>query len=126
MRIVKGAWIALLLFIVGVATTAASASADGRWKVAGDGSCYFDETDNGLEQCSPNVGRWKVAGDGSCYFDETDSGPDQCAPAEGTSTEAAVEGLESDPSTSGLTMDSPRESRHSVGHTREIEPARMT
>ena len=53
---------------------------DGRWKVGGDGSCYFDPDDSGPDQCSPNPGRWKLGGDGSCYWDPADSGPNQCTP----------------------------------------------
>ena len=29
-------------------------------------------------------GRWKLGGDGSCYFDANDSGPNQCEPGTGT------------------------------------------
>jgi hypothetical protein len=54
---------------------------DGRWKLGGDGSCYFDPDDSGPDQCEPNLGRWKLGGDGSCYWDPSDSGPNQCAPA---------------------------------------------
>ena len=57
------------------------ATQDGRWKLGGDGSCYFDPDDSGEDQCSPNLGRWKLGGDGSCYWDPADSGPNQCAPA---------------------------------------------
>jgi hypothetical protein len=53
---------------------------DGRWKLGGDGSCYFDPDDSGPDQCSQNPGRWKVGGDGACYWDPADSGPDQCTP----------------------------------------------
>jgi hypothetical protein len=53
---------------------------DGRWKLGGDGSCYFDPEDSGDDQCSPNAGRWKLGGDGSCYWDPADSGPNQCTP----------------------------------------------
>ena len=60
---------------------------DGRWKVGGDGSCYFDPDDSGPDQCSPNLGRWKLGGDGSCYWDPADSGPNQCSPA-------ALDGIE--------------------------------
>ena len=54
---------------------------DGRWKLGGDGSCYFDPDDSGPDQCEANLGRWKLGGDGSCYWDPADSGPNQCAPA---------------------------------------------
>lgn len=53
---------------------------DGRWKLGGDGSCYFDPDDGGPDQCSPNPGRWKLGGDDSCYWDANDSGPNQCTP----------------------------------------------
>ena len=53
---------------------------DGRWKLGGDGSCYWDPDDSGDDQCSPNLGRWKLGGDGSCYWDANDSGPNQCTP----------------------------------------------
>jgi len=53
---------------------------DGRWKLGGDGSCYWDPDDSGDDQCSPNLGRWKLGGDGSCYWDANDSGPNQCSP----------------------------------------------
>ncbi len=52
----------------------------GRWKLGGDGSCYWDPNDIGPDQCSPPTGRWKLGGDGSCYWDPNDSGPDQCVP----------------------------------------------
>lgn len=54
---------------------------DGRWKLGGDGSCYFDPDDSGPDQCAPNLGRWKLGGDGTCYWDPGDSGPNQCQPA---------------------------------------------
>src|SRR5262245_10861897 len=57
-----------------------TATQDGRWKLGGDGSCYFDPDDSGPDQCSPNAGRWKLGGDGSCYWDPADSGPNQCSP----------------------------------------------
>ena len=53
---------------------------DGRWKLGGDGSCYWDPDDSGPDQCSQNPGRWKLGGDDSCYFDPADSGPNQCSP----------------------------------------------
>ena len=60
---------------------------DGRWKLGGDGSCYWDPDDSGPDQCSQNPGRWKLGGDDSCYFDPADSGPNQCSPP-------AAEGVE--------------------------------
>src|SRR6478752_1216305 len=54
---------------------------DGRWKLGGDGSCYWDPDDSGPDQCSQSQGRWKLGGDGSCYWDPADSGDNQCSPA---------------------------------------------
>jgi subtilisin family serine protease len=56
----------------------------GRWKLGGDGSCYWDPNDSGPDQCTPNTGRWKLGGGGSCYWDPNDSGPDQCVPSSAT------------------------------------------
>ena len=80
MRVVSSALLmGLLVLTAGV--TAATAEASGRWKLGGDGGCYFDANDDGPDQCTPgSLGRWKLGGDGSCYFDATDGGPDQCAP----------------------------------------------
>jgi hypothetical protein len=64
-----------------VAVKPAAATSDGRWKLGGDGSCYWDPDDSGPDQCSQNPGRWKIGGDGSCYWDANDSGPNQCEPA---------------------------------------------
>jgi hypothetical protein len=61
-------------------TTNPAATTDGRWKLGGDGSCYWDPDDSGPDQCSQSGGRWKLGGDGSCYWDANDSGPNQCAP----------------------------------------------
>jgi hypothetical protein len=52
---------------------------DGRWKLGGDGTCYWDATDGGSNQCNGNPGRWKV-GNGDCYWDGNDSGINQCLP----------------------------------------------
>ena len=72
----------LLVLPVGVSVQ------DGRWKLGGDGSCYFDASDSGPNQCEPSrstpgqqsAGRWKLGENDSCYFDPNDSGPDQCTP----------------------------------------------
>ncbi len=64
----------------GVAAKATAATTDGRWKLGGDGSCYWDPDDSGPDQCSQSSGRWKLGGDGTCYFDANDSGPNQCEP----------------------------------------------
>ena len=76
-RFLLGACMTLFL---GMAASVPSSGAEGRWKLADDGSCYFDAEDSGPDQCDPTPGRWKLADDGSCYFDESDSGPDQCTP----------------------------------------------
>jgi hypothetical protein len=57
--------------------------ATGRYKVNGEGSCYWDANDSGPNQCSPGgggSGRYKLDGQGGCYWDANDSGPDQCSP----------------------------------------------
>jgi len=73
-----------------VTKPAAAATSDGRWKLGGDGSCYWDPDDSGPDQCSSNQGRWKLGGDGSCYWDANDSGPNQCEPASADPPEALV------------------------------------
>src|SRR5262245_63918684 len=55
-----------------------------RWKM-GSGGCYWDEYDDGPDQCSPGdpppaSGRYKTDGM-SCWWDANDSGPDQCDPS---------------------------------------------
>ena len=85
MRVSGGLLMGLLVLTVGV--TAATPEASGRWKLGGDGGCYFDATDDGPDQCAPAAGRWKLGGDGTCYFDATDGGPDQCAPVSSAPTE---------------------------------------
>jgi hypothetical protein len=67
-------------FGAGLTSLHSTLNQDGRWKLGGDGSCYFDPDDSGPDQCSPNLGRWKLGGDGSCYWDPADSGPNQCSP----------------------------------------------
>lgn len=62
---------------VGIASTRTPDSATGRWKSAT--GCYWDENDDGPDQCSPNSGRWKLNGT-TCYWDANDSGPNQCDP----------------------------------------------
>ena len=85
----------------GVATQpTAAATTDGRWKLGGDGSCYWDPDDSGPDQCSESSGRWKLGGDGACYWDANDSGPNQCAPAAEPAAEARA--------TSPLTGSRPR------------------
>jgi hypothetical protein len=88
----------LLLLAVGIAAaTSVVYGADGRWKLGGDGSCYFDPNDSGPDQCSPPTapaGRWKLGGDGSCFWDPNDSGPDQCTPAAEAIAEAVPDSLD--------------------------------
>jgi len=91
---VKTPWMWTLLLAVTLSTigVVVSAASDGRWKLGGDGTCVWDETDSGPDQCSPNpTGRWKLGGDGTCYWDAADSGPDQCsaAPAEAASLQSS-------------------------------------
>jgi hypothetical protein len=85
MRVLGGLLMGLLVLTAGVA--AATPEASGRWKLGGDGGCYFDATDDGPDQCAPAPGRWKLGGDGICYFDATDGGPDQCAPVSSAPTQ---------------------------------------
>jgi hypothetical protein len=70
--------IACVTLCLAVTTSVPSSGAQGRWKVGDDGSCTFDASDDGPDQCDPTPGRWKDDGSGGCYFDENDSGPDQC------------------------------------------------
>jgi hypothetical protein len=77
----KTRWTCLLVLVMGLATVTTPNGLEGRWKFAGDGTCYLDLTDSGPDQCSASPGRWKVGADDSCYWDDDDSGPNQCAPA---------------------------------------------
>jgi hypothetical protein len=66
----------------------------GRWKVDGNGGCFFDANDDGFDQCTPTsapttAGRWKDDGNGGCVFDASDSGPNQCTPPSPTESEVA-------------------------------------
>jgi hypothetical protein len=79
-RFLLGACVTLCLALT---QSVPSSGAQGRWKIADDGSCTFDASDDGPDQCVP-PGRWKDDGNGGCYFDATDSGPDQCVPPEAT------------------------------------------
>ena len=75
-RLLLGLWLTL---VIGLVATVPGTAAEGRWKLGGDGSCYFDPDDDGPDQCT--FGRWKLAVEGdpnSCYFDGSDNGPDQC------------------------------------------------
>jgi hypothetical protein len=85
MRVLEARWIGLVVLAVGMVAMAGQATAaEGRWKLGGDGACYFDAADSGPDQCAPMTGRWKLGGDGNCYFDANDGGPDQCVPVEAT------------------------------------------
>ena len=90
MRWVTVTPICVLLLIVGLAAAAgatSSSGSDGRWKIGDDGSCYFDQTDSGPDQCLP-PGRWKLGDDGTCYYDAHDEGPNQCSPSESAAATA--------------------------------------
>ncbi len=54
----------------------------GRYKVNGNGECYWDASDSGPNQCWPATGRWKDDGSGGCYWEPNDGGPHQCVPDE--------------------------------------------
>lgn len=86
-RLLLGLWLTLVL---GLVAAVPGMAAEGRWKLANDGSCYFDPADEGADQCTR--GRWKVGQEGGqtwCYFDGFDNGPDQCAPPTDPSAETA-------------------------------------
>ena len=51
MRVSGALFMGLLVLTAGV--TAATPEASGRWKLGGDGTCYFDATDGGPDQCAP-------------------------------------------------------------------------
>ena len=74
-RVILGVCVTVCL-VTGASTP--TLGQEGRWKLDGDGVCYFDATDEGPNQCS--LGRWKVDSEGGCAFDANDSGPDQCSP----------------------------------------------
>jgi hypothetical protein len=90
-RLIPGVFVTL----VGVLCIGALAQAQtGRWKVDGNGGCYFDASDDGFDQCVPSTapaaaGRWKDDGHGGCVFDAADSGPDQCSPQSTSGSEVA-------------------------------------
>ena len=73
-------WGYALLTAIALAAASTGAAPEGRWKLAGDGTCYLDRNDAGPDQCSGIPGRWKLGGNGSCYWDDDDSGPNQCQP----------------------------------------------
>jgi hypothetical protein len=70
------------IFLTSIAVVCAlvqAAETRDRWKLADDGSCYWDSEDSGPDQCAPSPGRFKLDANGGCYFDANDSGPNQCA-----------------------------------------------
>jgi hypothetical protein len=73
--------VACVTLCLAVAASVPSSGFQGRWKAGDDGSCVFDPSDDGPDQCDPTPGRWKDDGNGGCYFDASDGGPDQCTPA---------------------------------------------
>lgn len=106
MKLMSARWLILVLLVVGLASaTSAVNGYEGRWKLADDGSCYFDSTDSGPDQCDgpgPPLGRWKLAADGSCVWDANDTGPHQCSPPEAApEAEQATDTLVTPASTAG-------------------------
>jgi hypothetical protein len=87
-RLIPGVFLTLL----GVLCITLLADAQtGRWKLDGNGVCFFDANDDGVDQCSPSgtTGRWKDDGNGGCVFDPSDSGPNQCSPQAPSASETA-------------------------------------
>ncbi len=89
-RLPRFAFVALIVSIaltcIAIPTASSyDAEALGRWKLDGSGGCYWDENDDGADQCDPNSpdGRYKLDGNGGCYWDPNDFGDDQCTPGEG-------------------------------------------
>ena len=69
----------IILLVGGMLVTSGSTVRADRWKLADDGSCYFDASDSGPDQCMPSPGRYKLDGNGTCYYDPDDAGPNQCS-----------------------------------------------
>jgi hypothetical protein len=67
--------IGLLLMLTSLCAVVAEAEA-ARWKLDGNGECYWDANDDGPNQC----GRLKLNGNGECYWEWNDAGADQCSP----------------------------------------------
>jgi hypothetical protein len=86
-RLLTGVFATLALAVL---VTAFAQANQGRWKVDGNGGCYFDASDDGPDQCSAAMGRWKDDGNGGCVFDSGDSGPDQCTPAAAPESEVTA------------------------------------
>lgn len=75
--------IAIAAVLLLTSLSAAASDTTGRWKWGSSG-CYFDDADDGPDQCNPNdppppTGRYKLTASG-CVWDANDSGPDQCSP----------------------------------------------
>ncbi len=86
-RLLLGLWLAV---VIGLVAAMPGMAAEGRWKVADDGTCYFDAADEGEDQCTR--GRWKLGQEGDqtwCYFDGFDDGPNQCDPFTDPAAETA-------------------------------------
>lgn len=104
MKLISVRWACLLVLLLSVVAVSSAVSAEqGRWKVDGDGNCYFDANDDGPDQCLPPnpVGRWKVDGNGNCYFEQNDQGPDQCVPPATEPETPAVEPAVPSPAIAG-------------------------
>lgn len=71
--------VGIVLLVAGMLVTSASTVRADRWKLADDGSCYFDPNDVGPDQCVPEPGRYKLDGNGACFYDPDDVGPNQCS-----------------------------------------------
>jgi hypothetical protein len=122
-RFLLGAGMTLCLMMAVVSVH--GSGADGRWKLGDDGSCTFDPTDSGPDQCDPTVGRWKLGDDGSCTFDQNDTGPDQCQPAQTPAPTVTQDGQRSSEVTAvELPVSGPDKRGARAEQHREIEPLR--
>lgn len=85
--IAVAAGLAVVLLLAPAVRGASTDDELGRWKLDGNGGCYWDENDDGPDQCDPNNpdGRYKLDGNGGCYWDPYDFGDDQCTPGQGGS-----------------------------------------
>lgn len=52
----------------------------GRFKKGDGDACTWDANELGADQCRPAKGRWKGGPNNACAWDANDSGPDQCNP----------------------------------------------
>jgi len=78
----------IFLTLIGViGMTMAAHAKEGRWKLD-MGVCYWEEGDEGPDQCDPTIGRWKLDGAGNCYF-ANDVGENQCSPPGTSESEVA-------------------------------------